>query len=147
MGNSPDITLKKFKELAGYLSAADLTQAMPVHSQKMHQIAEDQAYFDKVRENFNQLGLSRYEGYRKEILCSEDPFGLAIKMAIAGNNLDPAAPDNDVNIEQAIEIVLEQGLAIDESVALRERLNASSTVLYLADNTGELIFDDFSLKP
>jgi damage-control phosphatase, subfamily I len=141
LGDSPSLVEKKFRELARYLSTADLNQVICVHSQMMHSIAEDQPYFDEIRARFNRLGLTRYEEYRKQILSSDDPFGVAMNMAIAGNNLDPAVPDNDVNIDAALKDVFARGLVIDHGRVLRDRLKESHTALYLADNTGELFFD------
>ncbi len=73
-------------------------------------------------------------------------FQLLVRWAIAGNHLDfrtvgtgyDLAPQR---IEEALQGVLAEGLAIDHTPAILELVHTAPEVLYLADNVGEIALD------
>jgi len=77
---------------------------------------------------------------KKAIEDSKDPFLIATKIAVAGNVIDLASEYN-FDLESELEKVLKTDFAIDDSRDLLETLKKSVTVVYLADNAGENVFD------
>ena len=79
---------------------------------------------------------------RERIDASDDPFGLAVKLAIAGNIIDlgvgghVAEDDLRDSVDQALEEPV-HGLVED----LRRDIERAERILYLADNCGEIAFD------
>lgn len=72
-----------------------------------------------------------------------DPFAAALKLAAAGNIID-FGPGYDLSRDSVLQVVKDT-LAVDHpsSVleALRDALESGTTLLYLGDNTGEIVFD------
>jgi damage-control phosphatase, subfamily I len=81
---------------------------------------------------------------RPRVETSDDPFAAAVRVAMAGNVIDPVAfdrIDRDL-VAPEIERALAEPLAVDHVDALRQALLATDgPVLYLADNAGEIVLD------
>ena len=74
---------------------------------------------------------------------SSDPFATALKLAAAGNIID-FGPGYDLSREKVlatIEATMEVSLPEAELAALHKDLEQAGTLLYLGDNTGEIVFD------
>ncbi len=96
-------------------------------------------YTDEKRES-NEQALVLYDEWAPKVKASDDPYMLALRLAIAGNIMDYGANINfDVNA--TIETVLKADFAIDHSEMLRNALNNAQKILYLGDNAGEIVFD------
>jgi len=69
---------------------------------------------------------------------------MAIKVAIAGNIIDFGVNNrisSGFNIEEELEDTLEQDFAIFDYADFKDALKDVDEILYLADNTGEIVFD------
>ncbi len=83
---------------------------------------------------------------KKLIKNSKDPFKTATKIAIAGNVIDLAS-EFMYDLEEEINKVLDTKLAIiDDINRLYKDIQGSKTVVYLADNAGENIFDTLYIE-
>lgn len=69
-----------------------------------------------------------------------------LKAAIAGNVLDFGALGLKTDIEGLVMSTVEKDLAIDHTSQLEVELKKAETVLYLADNVGEIVFDKLLIK-
>jgi hypothetical protein len=96
--------------------------------------------FAEEKEENNRIALELYRKWKPKVLESENPFELALRLAIAGNIMDYGA-NNSFDIEQTIEKVLNADFAIDHSKLLRQRILDAKQILYLGDNAGEIVFD------
>ena len=63
-----------------------------------------------------------------------------MRIAIAGNIIDDGAAEH-YELQATLARVLEQPFAIDGLNRLRQALSGAATILYLADNAGETVFD------
>ncbi|MEJ2325736.1 MAG: ARMT1-like domain-containing protein [Chromatiaceae bacterium] len=77
---------------------------------------------------------------RGQVRTGLDPLDTAVRIAIAGNIIDHGVAES-FELEATLARVLAQPFAIDGLTALREGLAKADSVLYLADNAGETIFD------
>ena len=69
-----------------------------------------------------------------------------IKVAIAGNVLDFGALGLEIDMESLIVNTMEKNPTLDHSNELEKELKKSKTVLYLADNIGEIVFDKIFIE-
>lgn len=77
----------------------------------------------------------------KEILHEDNSLENHVKMAIVGNILDFGAFDINTDVQSLIKQHLNKSLAINDFDAFKSALKKHDGVLYLLDNTGEIIFD------
>ncbi|ASJ07096.1 damage-control phosphatase [Thermococcus pacificus] len=70
----------------------------------------------------------------------------ALKLAIIGNVIDFAVGYSPERIEEDVKAMLSEELYVDHSDELFERLGKAKTLLYLADNCGEIYFDRLFIK-
>ena len=92
----------------------------------------------------NDIALKYLPEVRK-IIEDDDSLENYVKIAIIGNILDFGAFTLDDDIESVIRDALEKDLAVKDIEEFEESLNAHDRVLYLVDNTGEIVFDKLLL--
>ena len=96
--------------------------------------------FKEEKEESNRVALELYDNWKPKVIESENPFNLALRLAIAGNIMDYGASDS-FDIHKTIDRVIASDFAVDNSEVLRQQLLKASKVLYLGDNAGEIVFD------
>ena len=101
--------------------------------------------YSEPKAKYNQLALEMYPELQRLILNSEKPFSTALKLSIAGNIIDFGAL-RSFDINQTIRKVLNSPLTVDHSSILQKRVKKASRIVYLADNTGEIVFDKLFIK-
>ena len=106
----------------------------------VRRLTKEKDPYKGVKKESNDLVLKLYPELKRKIEKSEDPLRTAIRLAIAGNIIDFGAL-REFNLEKAIREVLEKEFAIDDYEKLKEKLKNSKTLLYFADNAGEIGFD------
>ena len=84
--------------------------------------------------------LALYPEWKEVVLQADDPLESAVRLAIAGNIID-FGPLDSYDLEATIERVMRQPFAVNDLEALRIAIDKADEVLYLADNTGETVFD------
>jgi len=103
----------------------------------------------KIRSN--ALALELYPTLRRQVYAGCDPFAASVRIAIAGNVIDFAqgnGPD-DIKLRRVLEEAItashtgSAALAIDE---LRQAIKQADSILFLADNAGELVLDRLLLE-
>jgi hypothetical protein len=101
-----------------------------------------------IKEKSNKLALSVYDKLKKKVGRSHDKLLMAVELAIAGNIIDYGVK-NSLNVDMELKRILD-----DEDKAIKEEgkttfnyknfkraLTNAKSILYLADNAGEVIFD------
>ncbi len=96
--------------------------------------------YREVKRAFNRLAKEMYPELRRKVESSPDPLLTAVKLAIAGNVID-VGPGMDFDLKKTVSEVLDRDLSLNHLEHLRRELERSSTVVYLADNAGEVVFD------
>lgn len=121
----------------------------PRIAQSVHRIIREETGLDdpyrEVKERYNRMALNLVPELEEIIAASDDPLLTAVKLAIAGNIIDFGAAE-DFDLHATIERVLASSLAIDRYDAFHRAFLSARTVLYLADNTGEIVFDRMLLE-
>lgn len=101
--------------------------------------------YKNEKKHFNDLLLSLEDDIRRKIRTSADPFRTALRFALAGNIIDfgPRKPFD------ALEIISEASKKLpytDHTDDLKSALKKAETVLYLGDNTGEIVLDKLFIE-
>ena len=88
----------------------------------------------------NEIAL-KYLPDVKNILKENDSLENYVKIAIIGNILDFGAFTLDDDIDAIIQESLDNELAVKDVEEFEDSLKKHDKVLYLVDNTGEIVFD------
>jgi len=113
----------------------------------IREISGNQDPYKKLKESFNKLALDIYPDLSGRIKKASDPFEAAVRFAIAGNIIDSGAVHN-LSKSYIIETI-EQGMSQKLSgniEKLRIAINSANKILYLGDNTGEIVFDKLLIE-
>lgn len=82
----------------------------------------------------------------KKILKKDNGLESYAKAAILGNLIDFGALGVNSNVEEIMTQTMKKGLAVSHVDNLEKELKSAKNVLYLADNTGEIVFDKLLIK-
>jgi hypothetical protein len=105
------------------------------------QITGNSDPYCKAKMDSNKLALSLYPQLKEIVFNSEEPLLTATKLSIAGNSIDLAPQTDYGDLDSLINSAIISPLAIDHYNEFRQSLLNSSTILYLGDNAGEIVFD------
>ena len=93
----------------------------------------------------NEIAL-KYLPNVEKVISQNDQLETYVKIAIIGNILDFGAFTIQTDVEEIIEQSLKKELKIKDIEEFEEALNKHDKVLYLVDNTGEIVFDKLLLS-
>ena len=131
------------------LEDMDWTGTPPEMAHIVHQVVKEECKvndpYKDVKKQYNNIALLLYPEMKEIVINSADPLLTAVRLGIAGNIIDFGASSQfDLNV--TICEVLEKEIAINDFDKLLETLGRSKVLLYLADNTGEIVFDKILLE-
>ncbi len=147
IGLPPTTQGELIQEVLHLLSTLDMRQPAPIMGQRIHQLIRarvgDDDPYRTIKAESNALALEWFPSLQAQIHAALDPLAVAIRVAIAGNIIDYGAKQQVDRHD--IEVTLTRALAmqLDEEAltTFRQTVSAASTILYLADNAGEIVFD------
>jgi damage-control phosphatase, subfamily I len=142
-----DLQEQMIRHVLQSASQVDLLQTPPHMVQAIHRIIREHTGqkdpYARVKKRFNDQALGMVPTLKKCIAGSAEPFETALRIAMAGNIIDFGVNGQlhtDV-VEQTISEVLDAFLDQDAISHLRQQIDQCQNILYLADNTGEIVFD------
>lgn len=124
----------------------DLSQCPPIVAQQVHhrlrQLTGMDDPYQAAKDRFNRMALDMLPELSARVRQAADPFGMALRLAIAGNVIDLGVR-GDLTEEQARRAIAG---ALDEPfhgdvAEFHEATQEAGNILYLADNAGEIVFD------
>ena len=140
---------KMARKFFGFLSRIDTEQPTPIIAREIHAMIRNYLNepdpYKQQKEQSNKQAAALIESLKGKLNASDDPVGLSLRYAIAGNIID-YGPGHNFDIEQTISHLEEAELGIDHSVELIEKINGADKILYLGDNAGEIVFDKLFLE-
>ena len=145
---TPDekIHISVLREALKAVSMMDLDLCPPLMGQHIHRLIREQTGspdpYKSVKDLCNRYTLALYPEMDTMIGTSKNPFESAVRLAIAGNIIDfgaNIAVDQAV-IRDAIEAATSEPLMGDVH-ALKDAVSSAQKILYLGDNSGEIVFD------
>lgn len=104
--------------------------------------------YREIKDQSNAFALRLYPLFREKARASGDSLGAALRLAIAGNVIDYGASRHvsEALMSATIENALDAPLDAARVQEFREAVEAADTILYLADNAGEIVFDRLLLE-
>jgi damage-control phosphatase, subfamily I len=102
--------------------------------------------FQALKLEQNQTAQSLYPTLKKLVREAGDPLQAAVKMAITGNAIDLMISDRSLDVEQKVYQELQKPLPEQPLAAFRKKLVQTRLLVYLGDNSGEIVFDKLLLE-
>lgn len=134
-----------------HLSQIDFHLSPPEMARNIHRIIREtsgnQDPFLSEKNRYQDLALQLLPQLEQALLLSNDPLKSAILLAIAGNSIDHGVY-HDLSEEQAL-TAIEQGLDVTllgDVDQFSQAVDQAETILYLADNAGEIVLDKLLLQ-
>jgi len=146
VSDAPDFHEQVIREVAGWVSSADLEASPPVLAQRLHRYLRERTEvtdpYAAAKQCDNALALSLLPELRERISRSSEPFTSAVRFAIAGNVID-LGPKSNLSAEDIVRTVrqAEETPFSGDIEAFRSKVQRAPTILYLADNAGEIVLD------
>lgn len=94
----------------------------------------------------NRTGLSLYPTLKKLVQEADDSLQAAVKMAIMGNAIDLMISDRTPDVEKTLVKGLQMPWPEKPFVAFKKKLGQVRSLVYLGDNSGEIVFDKLLLE-
>lgn len=143
-GASPKVQKEIAYQIEEYLKNINMEDIPPKTSRNMHvklkKLLNNKDPYKIIKDKYNNIALSMYNGLKEKIKKSNDRLLMAIRIAIAGNVIDFGA-QIDFELDRDIDEVLTSDFAIFDYEKLKDELKREKEILYLGDNTGETVFD------
>jgi uncharacterized protein with ATP-grasp and redox domains len=96
--------------------------------------------YKEIKQKCTQQALALYPDLKESVRSADDRLKTAIRIAIAGNVIDFGS-NIPFDIEKDVGFILSQKFAIDHYDVFKTALTRAKSVLYVADNAGETVFD------
>lgn len=147
IGLSPTAQGALVQEVLQLLSTLDLDLSAPRMAQQIHRLIRarvgDDDPYRTIKAESNALAQEWFPSLQARIRSAEDPLALAIRAAIAGNIIDYGVKRHvdRQRIDATLTHALVMPLDAEALTAFREALAHVGSILYLADNAGEIVFD------
>ncbi|MBN2509209.1 MAG: DUF89 family protein, partial [Spirochaetales bacterium] len=115
---------------------------------KIREFAKEDDPYKQVKESSNKHALAVYPALKSKVKNAQDPLCTALELSAAGNIIDFGANARiDVQkeistiIDTTIETIRHEQSRHFNCAAFASALAKSRTILFLADNAGEIVFD------
>ncbi len=96
--------------------------------------------YKDIKRKQNNLILNNYFNLRQTILNTKDPLFEAVKFAVIGNVIDFGI-NKVVDFEEDIKNSFKKRIVINDYNLFERDLKVSKRILYIGDNSGEIVFD------
>lgn len=102
--------------------------------------------FKPLKEQQNERALQLYPLIKRLVDESDDRFRTAVNLAIIGNWIDVMWTEGATDMEQLLRKRLQNTVPDEQVSDLKERLEHCRLLVYLGDNSGEVVFDKVLLE-
>jgi uncharacterized protein with ATP-grasp and redox domains len=136
------------------LGEMDFNETAPEIAFRMHQHAKNitgiHDPYVRLKEQYNEIAKEIYERIVEEKWLDHagNRFDMACRLAIAGNIIDFSVglKLEQADIVKSIEDSIKYDIFGAGTTVLQEAVEKSKNIMYIADNSGEIIFDKFLLE-
>lgn len=137
------------RRLLSRLASVDYRISPPVFGREIHRtirtLTGNPDPYRTVKQDSNRAMLSLLRSFQDLVRTANDPFDVALRLAIAGNVID-FGPDHRMDIADTIDRVLRTRLAIDDSSRLQSDVQNAESTLFIGDNCGEIVLDKLLIE-
>ncbi len=138
--------LKRLKDVDFSLPPAHNSDLAYMVCKEITNIADP---YYKLKRKYNSLALKIYPNLKKLVGNSPDPLYAAAKVSVEGNIIDLGININrgkELDFKQILTDIGKMPLAINDFDKFKIDLANASSILYIGDNAGEIVFDRVFLK-
>ncbi|MDQ7838890.1 MAG: ARMT1-like domain-containing protein [Thermodesulfobacteriota bacterium] len=134
------------RDVLRWTGEMDLDFPPPVMGQRIHrrlrEITGVEDPYRLAKGHQNRMALSLLPELKAEIKAASDPLAIAVRLAIAGNVIDMGVNGSvtESDVRQSVSQAL-AGAFIGQMDEFRQFVAKARSILYLADNAGEIVFD------
>ena len=144
-------------EVAKLIPTFSLEVVPPYISRIIYNLIKEQTKdkdpYKKIKEKSNKLILDIYDNLKNKIKKAKDPLLMAVELSIIGNIIDYGAK-NHLNVKEEINSIVKGEYKFIKNKnskffnykKFKDILEKAKTVIYLADNTGEIVFDKLLIE-
>lgn len=150
--NDQDEQKRVIKEILKDLADCTFNETPPflasqIHSKIKKELNVEDPY-KELKDKFNNVALILTDEVRKLIEDSNDKLDTAIRISIAGNIIDFGVYTNltEKDVEDTINDCLACDIKFNTVDDLKEKIENAEKILFLGDNTGEIVFDKFLIE-
>ncbi|SMD08987.1 hypothetical protein SAMN02746065_13136 [Desulfocicer vacuolatum DSM 3385] len=150
-GDDEQMHQRVLKETLTSLTQIDLDQSPPMmaaHTQEtIRRVTGDADPYNAIKKQYNGFALELYPELKKKVQASATALETALRLSIAGNIIDFGALstlDND-KVLKTLDHALTQDVHGDLG-ALINAMGKARSILWLADNAGEIVCDRLVLE-
>lgn len=140
-------SLKELAEMDFKETAPEIAFRMHQHSKNITGINDP---YKRLKEKYNEIAKEIYDRIVEEkwLDKAKDRFDMACRLAVAGNIIDFSVglklqPED---IVKSVEDSIKQDIFGTGTAALKKAVEDARNIMYIADNSGEIIFDRFLLE-
>jgi len=142
----PEDRERFIREVLSWIAGIDYSVLPPLAAREIYgmlrRITGIADPFAEIKEQSNRMALAMYGPLKETILSSMDPFDAALRIALAGNLIDYGRSRADgLEMNRVIEHFLGTDFASDHREKLRQSISEAGSILYILDNSGEIVFD------
>jgi uncharacterized protein with ATP-grasp and redox domains len=140
------------QEVMGIISGSPAEETSPILNAKVMRLVKERLglgdiYYD-IKKEYNRYILALEDDILGRINGSKDRLLAALKYAMAGNFIDFGAMNevDKVQLESLIENAPGQEIDERQYAQFRDDLERANSIVYLADNAGEIVFDKVFIR-
>lgn len=140
-----EVLSREFPPIAGVSNHEISTKVHEV----VYQVLRTKDPYASLKKRSNEVALSMFPEVEKLVKDSGDPFKAALISSVVGNVMDfgiEGAAEGPDSLREMFYRLFDEGLGIDHTERIREKLREVRRVLYLTDNTGEIVFDRLFIR-
>ena len=145
---SPDPLVHEqlIRDVLHWTGEMDLNQSPPEIAQRIHRRLRELAGvadpYREAKEWQNRIAMELIPKFRAEVKAAQNPLLMAARLAIAGNVIDMGSNGNltEADVRQSLSKALTEPFFGEED-RFQQAIAQAKSVLYLADNAGEIAFD------
>lgn len=147
-GRQPDIQREIINDVLSIMRDTDMEKPPAYTTTFIHRAVRNrlkQDPFKEVKQRYNRLAMEFCRSLKTNMEMSSDPLRTAARLAIAGNVIDFGI-FTSIDIEGSVKRALESRIAVDDYAEFRDFVSEAEQILYLLDNSGEIVFDMFLIE-
>lgn len=147
-GLQDDLRQEILHEVLSIIEKADMNKPPAYSTTFIHRTIRDkigQDPFKKIKSLYNTIAMGLYPELKEKVRSSRDPLWTAARLAIAGNIIDFGI-FTSIDISKSVEDALKETIAVDDYGSFKHAVNETDTILYLLDNSGEIVFDKLLIE-
>jgi uncharacterized protein with ATP-grasp and redox domains len=146
VSSEPSVHEHILRDALRWAGEMSLSQSPPAMAQRIHRrLREMTGVSDPYRETKdwqNRIVMELIPTLRAEVESANDPLLMAARLAIAGNVIDVGSNGNltEADVRQELKQALAEPF-FGEELRFREAVAQAKSILYIADNAGEIAID------